>query len=40
MKYSLMISAVILGIAIASCKKSEEVKIESVEDVQENAPRP
>ncbi len=36
MKYSLIISAVILGIsmATASCKKSEEVKIERVEDVQ------
>ncbi len=41
MKYSLIISAVILGISIAtaSCKKSEEVKIERVEDVQENVPR-
>ena len=34
MKYSLLISAVILGIsaAIASCKKSEEVKVERVEE--------
>ncbi len=41
MKYSLIISAVIIGISIvtASCKKSEEVKIESVEEVQTNAPR-
>jgi hypothetical protein len=36
MKYSLIISSLILGISIAtaSCKKSEEVKIEKVEDVQ------
>ena len=35
MKYSLLISAVIIGISIAaaSCKKSEEVKIENAEDV-------
>ncbi len=41
MKYSLIISAVIIGMSIvtASCKKSEEVKIERVEDVQENVPR-
>jgi hypothetical protein len=40
MKYSLLISAVIIGISIvtASCKKSEEVKIESVEEVQTNVP--
>lgn len=39
MKYSLL-SAVIIGISIvtASCKKSEEVKIESVEEVQTNVP--
>jgi hypothetical protein len=38
MKYSLLISAVIIGISIAttSCKKSEEVKIESVEEAQAN----
>ncbi len=38
MNYSLIISAVIIGISIAtaSCKKSEEVKIESVEEVQTN----
>ena len=41
MKYSLMISAVIIGISIvtASCKKPEEVKVERVEDVHANAPR-
>jgi hypothetical protein len=41
MKYSLIIFAVIIGISIvtASCKKSEEVKIESVEEVQTNVPR-
>lgn len=37
MKYSLIILALILGtlITIASCKKSEEVKIERVEEVEE-----
>jgi hypothetical protein len=37
MKYSLIILALILGTltAIASCKKSEEVKIERVEEVEE-----
>ncbi len=43
MKYSLIIFAVIIGISIitASCKKHEEVevKVESVEEVQTNAPR-
>lgn len=40
MKYSLIISIIILGISIttASCKKSEEVKIERVEEAQINAP--
>ena len=41
MKYSLIISAVVLGISIAtaSCKKPEEVKVEKVEDAQANAPK-
>ena len=40
MKYSLIISIIILGISIvtASCKKSEEVKIERIEEAQVNAP--
>ena len=40
MKCSLIIFAVIIGISIiaASCKKSEEVEIKGVEDVQSNAP--
>ncbi len=40
MKYSLIIPIIILGISIvtASCKKSEEVQIESVEEVQTNVP--
>ncbi len=40
MKYSLIIFAVIIGITIvtASCKKSEEAKIESVEEVQTLTP--
>jgi hypothetical protein len=41
MKYSLIIFAVIIGISIvtASCRKSEEAKIESVEEAQTNVPR-
>lgn len=41
MKYSLIISIIIIGISVttASCKKSEEVKIESVEEVQTNVPK-
>ena len=41
MKYSLTIFAVIIGTSLitASCKKSEEVKIENIEDVQTNVPR-
>ncbi len=41
MKHSLLISAVILGIsvAIASCKKSEEVKVEMVEETQSYVPK-
>ncbi len=41
MKYSLIIFIIITGISIvtASCNKSEEVNIESVEAVQTNAPR-
>ncbi len=41
MKYSLLISALILGIsvAIASCKKSEEVKVERVEEAQAYMPK-
>ena len=40
MKYLLIISIIIIGISIvtASCKKSEEVKIERVEEVQTKAP--
>jgi len=40
MKYSLIIFAVIIGITIvtASCKKSQEAKIESVEEVQTFTP--
>ncbi len=40
MKYSLIILAIIVGTltAISSCKKSEEVKIERVEEVRANVP--
>ena len=40
-KHSLIISIIIIGIPIvtASCKKSEEVKIENVEEAQANTPR-
>ncbi len=40
MKYSLIVFTVIIGICIVStsCKKSEEVKIERVEDVQAHTP--
>jgi hypothetical protein len=40
MKYSLIILTLILGtlMTIASCKKPEEVKIESVEEMQANVP--
>ena len=41
MKYPLLISALILGIsvAIASCKKSEEVKVERAEEAQTYVPK-
>jgi hypothetical protein len=41
MKYSLIISAVIIGMSIvtASCKKSEEVKVERVEEAKVNVSR-
>ena len=41
MKYSLLISALILGISIAivSCKKAEEVKVERVEEAQAYVPK-
>jgi hypothetical protein len=41
MKYSLLISAIILGISvvIVSCKKSEEVKVEMVGEAQVYAPK-
>ncbi|MFQ5965760.1 MAG: hypothetical protein ACE5KZ_15920, partial [Candidatus Scalinduaceae bacterium] len=41
MKYSLIIIAIIIGMSIvtASCKKSEEVKIESVEEAQIFTPK-
>ncbi len=40
MKYSLIILTLILGtlITIASCKKSEEVRVEEVEELQANVP--
>jgi hypothetical protein len=41
MKYSLIIFTVIIGISLitASCKKSEEIKTEGVEEAQTNVPR-
>jgi hypothetical protein len=41
MKYSLIVFTVVIGISIitASCKKSEEIKIEGVEEAQTNVPR-
>jgi len=40
MKYSLIISIIILGISVTtvSCKKSEEVKVERVEEIQTKTP--
>lgn len=41
MKYSLLVSAIILGIftVTTSCKKTEEVKVERVEEVQAYVPK-